>query len=396
MPPVRFSRRVPPDLEPNALTRLVSDLRARNVPICDLTESNPTACGFEYPAGLLGALADPRALAYDPQPLGLRVAREAVAADYGRRGVRVSPERIAITASSSESYSLLFKLLCDPGDSVLVPAPSYPLFEHLAALDAVAVQTYRLEYHGRWTLDVEDLARAIDDRTRAVLAVSPNNPTGSMLTRAECRDLHAFCASHGLALVGDEVFCDYPLAAGADAVTSVLEESQALTVSLGGLSKSVGLPQLKLGWMAVDGPESIVAETMQRLEIIADTYLSAATPVQVAAARLLELGAQVREQIADRVLLNYEMFCSLAAKHPALRVLPAEGGWSAVVQAPAVMSDEARALSLVRDAGVLVHPGYFFDFDRDGYFVVSLLVQPGEFRAGASRMFETMDRLIDR
>ena len=267
---------------------------------------------------------------------------------------------------------------------------------YLAGLEGVTVQPYRLEYHGRWTLHTEDLARLTGARTRAVLAVSPNNPTGSILTRAECEDLRTFCASRGLALIADEVFCDYVLEPGPDAVGSVLAGGPALTVSLGGLSKSVGLPQLKLGWMAIDGPDTLVRSAIQRLEIIADTYLSTATPVQVAAARLLEIGAHVRRQIADRVLLNYGVLRSLAADHPAFRVLPAEGGWSAVVQAPAVISDEERAITLVRETGVIVHPGYFFDFDRDGYLVVSLLVRPEELRAGASRMFHTMDRLIDR
>jgi alanine-synthesizing transaminase len=229
-----------------------------------------------------------------------------------------------------------------------------------------------------------------------VLVVSPNNPTGSTLTAAELRDLHAFCASRRLALIGDEVFCDYRLQPGPEPARSVLDGAQALTMSLGGLSKSIGLPQLKLGWMALDGPDELLADAVKRLEVIADTYLSAATPVQVAASRLLAEGASVRQQIADRVLLNYTVLRSLAADHPAIRVLPAEGGWSAVVQAPAVMSDEARAIALARQAGVLVHPGYFFDFDRDGYLVVSLLARPDDFRAGASRMFREMDGSIAR
>jgi alanine-synthesizing transaminase len=390
-----FSQRLPADLQPNPLTRVVSDLRADAMPLIDLTASNPTTCGFDYPLDLLEGLADRRALRYEPQPLGLDTAREAVAADYARRSLAVSPGRVVLTASSSDSYSLLFKLLCDPGDSVLAPAPSYPLFEHLARLDGVTVRPYRLEYHGRWTLDVHELGAIADARTRAVLAVSPNNPTGSILTRGETRELHAFCASRGLALVGDEVFCDYLLMPGADGSPSVLEEEQALAISLGGLSKSVGLPQLKLGWMAMGGPDSLVRPALQRLEIIADTYLSVATPVQVAVPHLLEHGAPVRQQIADRVLLNYNVLRSLAEHYPACRVLPAEGGWSAVVQSPAIMPDEARAIALAQKSGVLVYPGYFFDFDRDGYVVMSLLVPPVEFRRGASRVLETMDGPAD-
>jgi alanine-synthesizing transaminase len=386
-----FSHRLPPDLEPNPLTRVVSAVRTAGLPLIDLTASNPTTCGFEYPSGLLEALGDPRALRYAPEPLGLESAREAVAADYARRSVGVSPDRVVMTASSSDSYSLLFKLLCDPGDSVLVPAPSYPLFEHLARLDGVTARPYRLEYQGRWTLDVHELGAMTDARTRAVLAVSPNNPTGSILTHAETHDLHVFCAARGLALVGDEVFCDYPLVPGADASRSVLEGRQALAISLGGLSKSVGLPQLKLGWMAIGGPDGLARPALQHLEIITDTYLSVATPVQVAVSHLLEHGAAVRQQIADRVLLNYNVLRSLAEHYPACRVLPAEGGWSAVVQGPAIMPDEERAIALAQQTGVLVYPGYFFDFNRDGYIVMSLLVPPAAFRAGASRVLETMD-----
>jgi alanine-synthesizing transaminase len=391
-----FSTRLPANLDPNPLARAVSQLRAQGVPLLDLTSSNPTTAGFTYPEDLLECFEDPRSLVYDPRPLGQPAAREAVAADYARRGIAVAAGRVVVTSSSSESYALLFKLLCDPGDSVLVPVPSYPLVEHLAALEGIAIRPYRLEFHGRWTLHVDDLTRAIDARTRAVLVVSPNNPTGSILTRAESCELHAFCAAHDLALIGDEVFCDYPLEPGPHAGRSVLEAREALAISLGGLSKSIGLPQLKLGWMAISGPDALVGPALQRLEIIADTYLSVATPVQVAAARLLEHGAVVRRQIADRVLLNYRVLRTLASEHPAWRVLPAEGGWSAVVQAPAIASDDARAVTLVRERGVLVHPGYYFDFDRDGFFVVSLLVRPDEFRAGASRMFEIMNGTTDR
>jgi alanine-synthesizing transaminase len=391
-----FSTRLPANLDPNPLARAVSGLRAQGISLIDLTDSNPTTAGFEYPEGLLECLEDPRSLVYDPRPLGLAAARDAVAADYARRGIIVAADRIVLTASSSESYSLLFKLLCDPGDSVLVPVPSYPLFEHLASLDGVRVRPYRLELHDRWTLPLDDLGRAVDSRTRVVLVVSPNNPTGSMLTHSETRDLHAFCAARDLALVGDEVFSDFALDPGPRAGRSVLDGQEALTVSLGGLSKSVGLPQLKLGWMAFAGPDRLVEAALHRLEIIADTYLSVGTPVQVAAARLLEQGACVRRQIADRVLLNYRVLRTLAAHHASCRVLPVEGGWSAVVQAPAILPDDERAIALARESGVLAHPGYFFEFDRDGFFVVSLLVRPDEFRAGVSRMLETFDRTHDR
>jgi len=392
---MRFSTRLPSDLEPNAFTRAITQLRSEGVPLVDLTASNPTTSGLEYPLELLEWLKDPQALRYEPAALGTPAARQAVARDYARRGVRVSPDRIAITASSSESYAMLFKLLCDPGDSVLIPVPGYPLFEHLAGLEGIVARPYRTEFHGRWAVQVEDLAALVDARTRAVLVVSPNNPTGSILARSEAMALHTFCASRDLALVSDEVFCDYPLDPRPGAVPSVLACRGALTVSLGGLSKSIGLPQLKLGWMAFDGPDSSVEEALRRMEVIADTYLSVSTPVQVAAERLLETGAVVRRQIEDRVLLNYGVLRELAADHPACRVLPAEGGWSAVVQAPAIGSDEDRAITLAREAGVLVHPGHFFDFERDGYFVISLLPVPDEFRAGVVRMLEALSGSLD-
>ena len=391
-----FSTRLPVNLDPNRLARAVSQLRDQGGPLLDLTNSNPTTAGVNYPDGLLECLEDPRSLVYEPRPLGLAAARDAVAADYARRGVIVAADRIVMTASSSESYSLLFKLLCDPGDSVLVPVPSYPLFEHLASLDGIHVRPYRLELQDRWTLPLDEIDRAVDTRTRAVLVVSPNNPTGSVLTRAETRELHALCARHDLALIGDEVFGDYTLEPGPHAGRSVLDERNALTVSLGGLSKSVGLPQLKLGWMAFAGPDGLVEAALHRLEIIADAYLSVGTPVQAAAARLLERGTCVRRQISDRVLLNYGVLRTLAGPYPSCRVLAAEGGWSAVVQTPAIGPDEERAIALARHKGVLVHPGYFFDFDRDGFFVVSLLVPPDDFRTGVARMLETFDGTDNR
>ena len=287
-PPGMFSSRLPSSLVQNQLSAAVARRHAAGRPFVDLTLSNPTLAGFAYPEGLTAALANAASLAYDPQPFGLETARAAVSADYARRGVAVPPGHVVLTASSSESYSLLFKLLCDPGDNVLVPVPSYPLFEHLAALDAVSIRSYPLEYHGRWMLDATQLAPLVDDRTRAVLVVSPNNPTGSRIRRAELAALEALCATRGLVLIGDEVFADYLLSVAPDAADSVLEAERCLAVSLGGLSKSVGLPQLKLGWMALAGPPALVTDALERLEVIADTYLSVSTVVQVAAPRLLD------------------------------------------------------------------------------------------------------------
>jgi aspartate/methionine/tyrosine aminotransferase len=385
-----FSSRVPGDLSPNPLAAAVERMRLSGRGFDDLTASNPTDAGFEYPADLFAPLASAAALRYDPKPFGLPAAREAVAADYARRGVKVAASHVALTASSSESYALLFKLLCDPGDSVLVPTPSYPLFEHLTRLDNVQARPYGTQYHGTWTIDLEDLKYAISDTTRAILVVSPNNPTGAWLKRDELATLTELCAERGLALIGDEVFADYAIDPAPASQASVVEHGDVLTFSLGGLSKSVGLPQVKLGWIAASGPSLQLRAALMRLELIADTYLSVSTPVQMAAAHLLSAGASVREQIRRRVLQNYHTLRQLVNTCSACQVLRAEGGWSAVVRIPHTMPEDERAIWLLEDHHVLVHPGYFFDFPRDGYVVISLLPRPDIFRAAAGRLFHAV------
>ena len=381
-----FSSRVPGDLGPNSVAAAVERMRLSGRGFDDLTVANPTDAAIEYPAGLLAGLADPKALRYDPQPCGLTVAREAVSAEYARRGVRVPPSHILLTASSSESYALLFKLLCDPGESVLVPTPSYPLFEHLTRLDCVHALPYRIEYHGTWTIDLEDLRYAIDETTRAILVVSPNNPTGAWLKRDELTALVELCAAHHLALIGDEVFADYPIDPAPGAVRSVLDQGDVLTVSLGGLSKSVGLPQLKLGWMALRGPSSLLHPALMRLEIAADAYLSVGTPVQLATPALLDAGRGVRLQIRERVLSNYRQLLLAVDRHPSCQALRVEGGWSAVLRIPHTMPEDECVIRLLEHQHLLVHPGYFFDFPRDGYLVVSLLTRPDIFRGATGRL----------
>ena len=381
-----FSSRVPADLGPNPVAAALERTRLSGRDFDDLTVSNPTDAAIEYPDGLLQGLADPLALRYEPQPFGLPMAREAVSADYARRGIRVPASHIVLTASSSESYSLLFKLLCDPGESVLVPTPSYPLFEHLTRLDSVHALPYRTEYHGTWTLDLEDLRYAIDETTRAILVVSPNNPTGAWLKRDELTALVDLCAAHHLMLIGDEVFADYPIDPAPGAVRSVLDQGDVLTVSLGGLSKSVGLPQLKLGWMALRGPSSLLQSALMRLEIAADAYLSVGTPVQVAAPTLLKAGHDVRLQIRQRVVNNYRQLLTTVERHPSCQALRAEGGWSAVLRIPHTMPEDECVIRLLEQHHLLVHPGYFFDFPRDGYLVVSLLTRPDVFRRAIDRL----------
>jgi alanine-synthesizing transaminase len=380
-----ISSRLPKSLELNAVARAIDAKRRAGATILDLTATNPTAVGLTYPERLLEPLANARALEYEPHALGAWSARAAVAADFRRRGIVISADRVALTTSTSEAYALLFKLLCDAGDAVLVPHPSYPLFEHLTQLESVSAIPYALEYHGAWRVDIDSIARAATERVRAILIVSPNNPTGSFLHRDDLDAIASLARQRGWAIIGDEVFADYPLDAAPDAV-SVLSGADVLTLSLGGLSKSAGLPQLKLGWIGFGGPAEQVDAALAAYEVIADTYLSVSTPVQAAAAELIESGTAIRAQILARVRRNLESLRALAASHPAVNVLRVEGGWSAVVQVPQLRSEEALVLELLDKDDVLVHPGYFFDFAREAYVVVSLLVEPGTFDRAVTRM----------
>jgi aspartate/methionine/tyrosine aminotransferase len=386
-----FSSRLP-DLAPNRLAETFERLRAERRPVIDLTESNPTRAGFDYPRDLLASLADARALTYTPEPFGLHETRAAVAADYGRRHVSVSQERVVITASTSEAYSLLFKVLCDSGDEVLTPRPSYPLFEHLTRLDSVVSRPYDLDYHGVWSIDLASIERRLSDRARALLLVTPNNPTGSFVKTNELESLARMCAARDVAIVADEVFADYAIDPRAsESAAAVLAKTDVLAFSLGGLSKSVGLPQVKLGWIAVAGPERLVQNALSRLELACDTYLSVSTPAQVAAPMLLEIGAGVRRQIQSRVSANYELLKQDVSGHSSCRLLHAEGGWYAVLQVPTFSSEEDLVLSLLTEAGVLVHPGYFFDFARESFLVLSLIVPEQAFREGTARIFRHLD-----
>lgn len=388
-----FSTRVPADLTANRLARAVARLRDAGTAFVDLTESNPTRAGFDYPADLLAPLARTEALAYRPHALGGADARDAVSGDFARRGHRVDPARIALTASTSEAYSLLFKVLCDPDDEVLVPRPSYPLFEHLTRLDAVRAVPYDLEYHGRWEVDMHSVERALSPRTRAVLLVNPNNPTGNYVTRGEIDRLAQACRERSVALISDEVFADYDLAPAADDRGSLLGREDLLGFTLGGLSKTVGLPQVKLGWIAVSGSDTIVNTALQRLELACDTYLSVSTPVQVAAHELLSRGAAVRRQIHERVRRNHARCAALLQPHPDCDLLRAEGGWYAVLRVPSLMPEEELVLALLEGDHVLAHPGYFFDFPRESFLVVSLLAPEAEFDRGVSRL---LDRVSPR
>jgi len=388
-----FSSRFHWDLGTNRLTRFREEKRRAGVAVLDLTESNPTRAGLEYPREIVDALADPRALLYDPQPEGVLEARGAVCRYYAEAGCAVSPERVLLTASTSEAYAFLFKLLADPGDEVLVPRPSYPLFEFLATMESLRVVQYPLVYHGGWSIDCDALAAAVTARTRAVVVVNPNNPTGSFLKRAEFEWLVDLCRARGLAIISDEVFADYAFAPDAQRVRTVAGVEDVLAFAMSGLSKIAGLPQMKLGWIVVAGPAAARAEAWQKLEFIADTYLSVSTPVQCAAPRLLELGRDVRAQIASRVCDNLEFLRGAASGESACRVLSVEGGWYATLQVPRIRREEEWALELLAEGNVLVQPGFFFDFESEAFLVLSLLTEPAIFREGCARVLRRVDRL---
>ncbi|MBI4461229.1 MAG: pyridoxal phosphate-dependent aminotransferase [Acidobacteria bacterium] len=381
-----FSSRFRWELRPNRLAQLLESKRKAGASILDLTESNPTRAGFSYPeTEILAALADTRSLRYDPSPQGLLSAREAVAGYYGRRGQKIEPERIFLTASTSEAYSYLFKLLADPGEEVLAPRPSYPLFEFLAGLEAVRTRQYPLAYEHGWAIDLEALARSISLRTRAVVLVNPNNPTGSFLKKQEFETLISVCAEHELAIISDEVFSDYFFAPDENRVQTLAGVEQVATFCLSGLSKVAGLPQMKLGWIVLGGPPGIRAQARERLELIADTYLSVGTPVQQALPRLLALGETVREQIRERVRANLDFLRGIM-QGSACRMLDVEGGWYATLQAPRTRSEEQWCLELLEEENVLVQPGFFYDFDSEAYLVVSLLTPPERLKEGVRRV----------
>jgi aspartate/methionine/tyrosine aminotransferase len=375
-----FSRRIPSDLEPNALARARA---AAGPDVADLTGSNPTDCGLDVDADLLLALADPRGIRYEPDPLGLRSAREAVAAYYAGHGVAVDPGRVVLTASTSEAYAFLFRTLCDPGDAVLVPVPSYPLFEHLAALDAVRAVPWPLDPHADWRPRL-DPGAARRERARAAIVVHPNNPTGSVVSPEAADALELGCREAALALVVDEVFLDYPLAEG-DRFDTFASRGAALTFTLGGLSKCVGLPQLKLGWIVVGGPVPLASEALRRLEFVADSYLSVGTPVQLALPALLREGRRRREAILARCRRNLAALDAACAGTPLTLERPA-GGWSATLRYPAIEDEEAFALRLLEEGIVAVQPGYFFDFPGRGRIVVSLLTPEAAFDEGIGRV----------
>jgi len=376
-----FSERTSFTVTKNPLTLAIEARRQKGLPILDLTESNPTVAGFHYDrARILKALTDPRGLLYEPAPFGLAAGREAVAAYYRDRGQIVDPCQVVLTASTSEAYSFLFKLLADPGDEILIPRPSYPLFDFLARLNDVRTVQFPLVYEGAWRLDRPAFEASVSDKTRAVVFVSPNNPTGSVLESDDWKWLADFLSARRIPFIWDEVFHDYPLD-HRDFIRDPLSDPDVAAFVLNGLSKTVALPQLKLAWIVVVGPTEFREQALERLEIVADTYLSVGTPIQHALPDLLASRAQIQQEICVRLAENLAALRA-ALKDTAGEVLPAAAGWNAVVRLPRVKTEEQWVMELLEEHGILVHPGYFYDFEDEAFIVVSLLTPARTFHFG--------------
>ncbi len=382
-----FASRTGWSLTPNGLSEQIEERRQRGLPLLNLTESNPTRCGFAFDSQeILGAFADPRSLTYEPDPRGLLSARLAVASYYAERGVEVDPEQVFLTSSTSEAYSYVFRLLADPGDNVLVPRPSYPLLDFLARLDDLELIPYPLVYDDGWQMDLEVLGGGLGPRSRAIVLVHPNNPTGSSVRQEELGFLLNLCKRQPLALICDEVFADYAFAPDGKRVVSHAGTSEVLTFTLSGLSKISALPQMKLAWVVVNGPADYLGSALARLEVIADTYLSVSTPLQHALPKLLTARHTLQPQILERVRRNLRWLDGQLSPDSPLSRLKTEGGWYTILKLPSIRSDEDWAIELLRQDGVLVHPGHFYDFASEGHLVVSLLPPPEIFEQGIRKI----------
>lgn len=388
-----FSHRTAWKLAPNRFTEAQRELAAAGIPVLDLTVSNPTRAGLSYDEEtILGSLALPDAMRYDPQPTGLASARLAVAGYYREQHEEfdLSPENVVLTTSTSEAYSYVFRLLCNPEDEILVPKPSYPLFEFLADLQDVKLVPYPLIYDHGWQIDFASLYKAVSHRTRAVVVVHPNNPTGSYARPEEIDLLNRFCAEYKPALIVDEVFLDYAHDGAPRA--SFAGNHQSLTFTLSGLSKISALPQMKAAWVVSSGPEDLVREAMGRLEVISDTFLSMNAPIQLALPTLLDQRRHVQPLLLDRLRANLQELDHHLAKQKACQRLEVEGGWYAILRVPVTQTDEDLAIDLLRNSSVLVHPGHFYDFPSDGFLVLSLITPAADFRQGITRILESLNQ----
>jgi alanine-synthesizing transaminase len=391
-----FSNRTNWKLSRNRLTEALDEVKASGAHVLDLTLSNPTRAGLQYDESrILQSLASPQSLDYDPQPKGVLNARAAVAGYYqAQHALPLDPENIILTTSTSEGYSFVFRLLCNPGDELLVPKPSYPLFEFLAELQDVKLVPYPLIYDHGWQMDFHSLQKTVTPRTRAVIVVHPNNPTGSFVHVHEQELLNQFCREHSLAVIADEVFLDYSL----DRLPrqSFAANQNVLTFALSGVSKISALPQMKVAWIVTNGPQAELEAANARLEVIADTYLSMNAPIQWAAPALLDQRKEIQRQLLNRVLTNLAELDRQLASHKTCQRLQVEGGWYAILRVPVTQTDEELAIDLLRRKNVLVHPGHFYDFPGDGHLILSLIAPTHEFAAAAMRLLEAADHASPR
>jgi aspartate/methionine/tyrosine aminotransferase len=385
-----FASRTDWNLARNRFTQALDAYKSAGRPIYDLTASNPTECDFEFPSQLLEGLASPASLKYEPAAQGLPVARRAVTDYYSLKSLKVAAENIILTTSTSEAYSFIFRLLCEPGDEILIPRPSYPLFEFLANIQDVRLIPYTLIYDHGWHIDLHSLNTAVTTRTRAIIVVNPNNPTGSFLKQTELADLNRICSQHHLGLISDEVFHDYSFDPAPK--PSVASNSEVLSFTLSGLSKVAGLPQMKVAWMAVNGPDTLRREALARLDVIADTYLSMNAPIQHALPALLESRHSFQKQLNQRLIENLRILNDSLPLQKSVTRLEVEGGWYAILRVPVTQTDEDLAVALLQKSGVLVHPGHFFDFEQEGYLILSLMTQENIFAEGVKRLFDFFAR----
>lgn len=384
-----FSNRIQKGPTPNRLTAALDRQRAAGARITDLTESNPTASGFSYDAAEISrALVQPGSMLYEPHPRGLFIARQAIAEYYRDHGAAVDPESVVLASGTSEAYGHLFKLLAGPGDEILVPVPGYPLLEVLTALDSVRLLPYRHLYDEKigWVLDTERLGNTVTNRTKAIVVVSPNNPTGAFLKKSDLAKIAELCRKMDLALIVDEVFSDYARGSDPTRVGTAAGHDGALTFALNGFSKIAGLPQLKLAWIVVNGPPDLRDNALEGLDFIADAYLSVSTPIQHAAPMILRGRDAIQSQILGRLEENDRILALQLSAAPGCRILKREGGWYAVVRLPDDVSDEEFSVRCLEDDAVLVHPGYFYDFPSGNHLVLSLLTPAGAFREGTAKI----------
>lgn len=392
----KYSQRLSWHVEPNSLSRQLEAKRSSRTPVLDLTIANPTeAFADAYPhLEIHDAYSQTNDFTYHPEPFGQQRTRSAIVDLYRRRGISIDPDRLALTASTSEAYSLIFQLFADPQSEILAPVPSYPLFEYLASLASVRIIPYRLLYDGAWFIDLDNLRKQINPRTRAIVIVNPNNPTGSFLKVREAEELLRIAIENQLPIISDEVFLDYSFSEPAGRIRTLIETDSVLSFSLDGLSKTCAMPQMKLGWIAINGPQEQTQQARSRLELLLDTYLSVSTPVQCAAPRLLQIGAAFQSRVVARTTDNLRRLQQILLNSPA-HVLHTEGGWSAIMQLPRTVPEEVWVSRLLQEQNVLVQPGYFFDMPSEAYLVVSLITPPAAFEEGIVRLSALVSEVTD-